>query len=53
MLIEFMQAFIGRDPSIDDVICNTIGAVFGYILYLKMKKIFPEFIEKCMVRVSK
>ena len=53
MLIEFMQAFISRDPSIDDVICNTIGAVFGYILYLKMKKIFPEFIEKCMVRVSK
>lgn len=53
MLIEFMQAFIGRDSNIDDVICNTLGIVFGYMLYLIMRKIFPTFTERCTIRVPK
>lgn len=50
LLVEFMQAFIFRDPNIDDVICNTLGAACGYLLYLIMKKVFPNFTEKCKVR---
>lgn len=46
-LIEFLQAFIGRQGSADDVICNTLGALASYTLYLLMKKLFPRFTEKC------
>lgn len=44
--IEIIQHFIGRDSDIDDVICNTLGAVIGYLLYLLIKKLFPNFTEK-------
>lgn len=46
-LIEFMQCFIdNRDSSIDDLICNILGAVIGYLLYLLIKRLFPNFTEK-------
>ncbi|MCH5208817.1 MAG: VanZ family protein [Oscillospiraceae bacterium] len=50
--IEFLQFFIARDSDIDDVICNTLGAVLGYLLYLLMKKLFPKFTEKCKIQSS-
>ncbi len=46
-LIEFLQCFISnRDSTMDDIICNTIGAVIGYLMYLLIKKLFPKFTEK-------
>lgn len=46
-LIELLQCFIdNRDSSIDDLICNTLGAVIGYLLYLLIKRLFPKFTEK-------
>lgn len=46
-LIELLQCFIdNRDSSIDDLICNTLGAVIGYLLYLLIKRLFPNFTEK-------
>lgn len=46
-LIELLQCFIGnRDSNIDDLICNTLGAVIGYLLYLLIKRLFPKFTEK-------
>lgn len=46
-LIEFLQCFItNRDSNVDDLICNTLGAVIGYLLYLLIKKLFPNFTEK-------
>ncbi len=33
LCIEFVQFFIGRVADADDVICNTIGGVFGRALY--------------------
>lgn len=46
-LIEFLQCFIdNRDSSIDDLICNILGAVIGYLLYLLIKRLFPNFTEK-------
>lgn len=46
-----VQPFISRDPTIDDIICNTLGTVIGYLLYLLIKKIFPRFTEKCKTSV--
>lgn len=47
-LIELLQCFIdNRDSTVDDLICNTLGAVIGYLLYLLIKKLFPNFTEKC------
>lgn len=45
-LIEFIQIFIGRECEIDDLICNTLGAVIGYLMYLLLRKLFPKFVEK-------
>lgn len=44
-VIEFTQIFIGRESEMDDLICNTLGAVVGYLLYLLIKKLFPKFVE--------
>ena len=46
-LIEFIQAFIGRDGNIDDLLCNTAGGLIGYLLFLLLKSLFPKFTEKC------
>lgn len=45
--IEFLQCFISnRDSTVDDLLCNTLGAVLGYLLYLLIKRLFPNFTEK-------
>ena len=44
-LIEFCQFFIGRESEMDDLLCNTLGAVAGYLLYLLIKKLFPRLAE--------
>ena len=47
-LIEVaVQPFIERDPTCDDLLCNTLGALFGYLLFMLLRKIFPKFIESC------
>lgn len=45
--IEMIQPFIGRYCNIDDIICNTLGAVVGYLAFLIISKLFPKFAEKC------
>jgi len=44
-IVEFVQFFIGRTCETDDLICNTLGAVVGYLLYLLIKKLFPKLVE--------
>ena len=46
MSIEFVQFFLGRSCETDDLICNTLGAAAGYLLFLLIKKLFPAFTEK-------
>ncbi len=46
-VIELTQIFTGRGGDIDDLICNTLGAVIGYLLYLLIQRLFPRFTEKC------
>lgn len=46
--IEFAQSLIGRTADIDDVILNTIGGLFGYLLYKFGNKILdklPKFMK--------
>lgn len=52
LTVEFVQAFIGRDGNVDDVICNTLGGVVGYLIYLLIKAVFPKFTEKCKISAS-
>ena len=43
VFIEVSQYFVMRQTDIDDVILNTLGALWGYWLYLLMKRFFPVF----------
>lgn len=48
MTIEFVQLNIGRTFDIDDVILNTVGGIFGYLLYRVLDKIsdkLPKFFK--------
>lgn len=44
--IEFIQFFIGRSTDIDDVILNTAGTLLGFWIFLALRAIFPDFINK-------
>ncbi len=44
-IVEFVQFFIGRSCETDDLLCNTLGVVVGYLLYLLLKKLFPKLVE--------
>jgi len=46
VFIEVSQYFVMRQTDIDDVILNTIGALWGYWLFLLMKRFFPVFTSK-------
>ena len=46
VFIEVSQYFVMRQTDIDDVILNTLGALWGYWLYLLMKRLFPVFTFK-------
>ncbi|MDE7230168.1 MAG: VanZ family protein [Oscillospiraceae bacterium] len=51
--IEFLQGFSSqRDGNTDDVICNTLGVIAGYALYLLIKLLFPKFTAKCMIKAE-
>lgn len=51
--IEFLQGFSNqRDGNTDDVICNTLGVIVGYALYLLIKLMFPKFTAKCMIKAE-
>ena len=43
--IEFVQLNIGRSFDVDDIILNTIGATFGYLIYKLINKM-PIFKKK-------
>ncbi len=49
------QPLLGRNSSMDDLLCNTLGTVIGYLIFMLLRKLFPKFIEKCqtMIKVKK
>lgn len=46
------QPLMSRNPSLDDIIFNTLGTVIGYLLFMLLRKIFPKFIEKCQLTIK-
>lgn len=46
------QPLMSRNPSLDDIIFNTLGTVIGYLLFMLIRKIFPKFIEKCQLTIK-
>lgn len=48
-LIEFFQLFNYRTTDIDDLLMNTLGALFGYLMFVGLKKIFPQVGEKSIL----
>ena len=51
--VEFVQYFVGREPDIDDLIANTLGAFLGCLIFVLIRKLFPKFTEKCRTTVKK
>ena len=45
--IELVQPFLSREGTLNDVVCNTLGTVLGFLLYLVIKLAFPGLAEKC------
>lgn len=53
LVVEIVQIFInGRDSDIDDLLCNVIGTVIGYLMYAFIKKILPKFTCKCKLSAA-
>lgn len=53
LVVEIAQIFInGRDCDIDDLLCNVLGTVIGYLIYAFVKKILPEFARKCKLSAA-
>lgn len=44
--IEIEQLFVSRGTDIDDMILNTLGGLGGYLLYLLLFRIDPDFTDK-------
>ena len=46
--IELLQLLlpIGRSTTVDDIILNTLGAIIGSLLYVLLKRIFPDGLIK-------
>jgi glycopeptide antibiotics resistance protein len=40
--IEFLQMFSGRYAQIDDILMNSFGALFGYLIYIVMLKLLLQ-----------
>lgn len=52
-VVEIAQIFInGRDSDIDDLLCNVLGTVIGYLMYAFIKKILPKFTRKCKLSAA-
>lgn len=50
--IEFFQLFNYRTTDIDDLLMNTLGAFFGYLIFLGLKRVFPQ-VAKHSVSLAK
>lgn len=50
--VEVCQIPQNRGSDIDDVILNTLGGIIGYLLYLTLNRLLPEFAAKCKVKIK-
>ena len=53
LVVEIAQIFIHcRDCDIDDLLCNVLGTVIGYLMYAFMKKNLPKITCKCKLSAA-
>ncbi len=52
LVVEIAQIFIGRDSDIDDLLCNVVGTIVGYIIYTIIKRVFPKFTNQCALSAN-
>ena len=52
VFIELVQPFISREGTLNDVVCNTLGTVVGYFVFLSVKSALPTVVEKSRVDIS-
>ena len=50
LFIECIQIFTGRLPEIDDLIANTVGTIYGYLVYSVFKN--KQFNKKNILNMS-
>ncbi len=53
VFVEICQIPQDRASDIDDVILNTLGGVLGYLIYMIIKKLLPDFTARCKVKINK
>ncbi len=46
LFIEIMQLFLSRGTDIDDLILNTIGVLFGLIIFKLLNNKYYDFMNK-------
>ncbi len=49
LFIEISQLFLPRRTDVDDLWLNTLGTFIGYLLFLIIKYIFPEIVNKSKI----
>lgn len=49
LLLQACRFFLIRDVNVDTVILNVLGAFIGYLGYVLIRMVFPNFVENCRV----
>lgn len=53
LLIEVIQYPLHRGTDIDDLILNTLGALFGYLIFGCFRRVLPAAVLRCKVNINK
>lgn len=52
LFVELNQLPLGRGTDIDDLWINTLGAVFGFLVFLLFQKCLPQFTKKFRIKTN-
>lgn len=47
LCIELFQPIVGRGFDVDDLICNTVGGLLGFAVYLILRAAAPKLAARC------
>ena len=50
LAIELCQLPLGRGSDVDDLILNTLGAFLGYLIFLLLQNLKPNYTSKFKVK---
>ncbi len=52
LFVELNQLPLGRGTDIDDLWINTLGAIFGFLVFLLFQKCLPQFTKKFRIETN-